>query len=218
MVPNGTQAPAGYHQYGGHGSVGFYAKDREFDTEVMDHLNDHNAIYRDGSLGGAASLLGVPYNPLNASDRYGQGAYQGAADAESIISNLARDKNNNIIETIKVISHSMGGAYAKGYVKALLDYARKHNIAGVKVEFEADFAPYQPTKQKAVNDKNMGPTYQYSHSDDMVAGDDDEPGAEKKDTKSDKNQSHSIFSFFDQIKNLPAGTYKVVNGQIVPDN
>ena len=39
-----------------------------------------------------------------------------------------RSPKKNIIESIKVISHSMGGAYAKGYVKAILDYAREHKI------------------------------------------------------------------------------------------
>jgi RHS repeat-associated protein len=213
VVPNGKQAPAGYHQYGGHGSVGFYAKDREFDTEVMDHLDDHHVMYRDGA---SAGVWGLSVND-NASNRHDIGYAQGQLDAESIIESLARDKGGNIVESIKVISHSMGGAYAKGYVQAIIDYAKTHKINGVVIEFEADFAPYQPTKQKAVKDKNMGPTLQYSHSGDAVAGDEDEPGAEKKDTKSDKDQIHSIFSFFNQIANLPEGTYKVVNGQIVPD-
>jgi len=36
------------------------------------------------------------------------------------------------------------------------------------------------------------------------------------DTSKD-DQSHEIFSFLDDIKNLPAGKYKVVNGKVVPD-
>jgi hypothetical protein len=50
----------------------------------------------------------------------------------------------------------MGAAYAKGYVKAILAYARENKISGVKIAFEADFAPFQPTQQKAVQDENMG--------------------------------------------------------------
>lgn len=38
----------------------------------------------------------------------------------------------------------MGAAYAKGYIKAILDYAKAHNIVGVIFEFEADYAAYQP--------------------------------------------------------------------------
>lgn len=37
-------------------------------------------------------------------------------------------------------------------------------------------------------------------------------------TSSDKQQGHSIFGFADQIKNLPTGKYKVVDGKLVPDN
>lgn len=113
--------------------------------------------------------------------------------------------------------NKMGGAYAKGYVKAILDYARTHKIEGVVIEFEADFAPFEPTKQKSIKNKSMGLAYQYAHKDDNVAGDDQEPGVEKEDTKSDKEQVHSVFSFFDQIKNLPVGNYKAIIGQIVTD-
>jgi hypothetical protein len=110
----------------------------------------------------------------------------------------------------------MGAAYAKGYIKAILDYAKAHNIVGVIFEFEADYAPYQPTKQKAVKDKNMGPTLQYSHKEN-IATDEQEPGAQKQNTSSDQVQAHSLYSFFEQILNLPAGTYHLENGQIVPD-
>ena len=78
-----------------------------FDKAVMIRVNDHNAIYRDGSLGGFA-----PFNfkSLSLSNRYDAGYTQGMKDAEKIINNLARDKNGNIIESIKIITHSMGAA------------------------------------------------------------------------------------------------------------
>lgn len=95
---------------------------------------------------------------------------------------------------------------------------KKHKIQGVKVEFEADFAPFQPKDQKVVEDKNMGKTLQFSHSKDGVAGNDNEPGADQIDTRDDSNQSHSLFSFENDISKLPSGNYKIVNGKIVPDN
>lgn len=52
----------------------------------------------------------------------------------------------------------------------------------------------------------------------MVAGDEQMPGAKKMNTSSDRQQGHSIFGFMDQIRNLPAGNYKVVDGKIVPAN
>jgi hypothetical protein len=181
----------------------------------MNHLNDHKAIYRDGSLGGWA-----PVNPLllNNSNSYRtiSGEWKGSLDAKEIIANLARDKNGNITESIKIIAHSMGAAYAKGYAKALLDYARENGIDGVVIAFEADFDPYQSAHQKAVKDKNMGPTLQFSHSEDAVAGNDPIEGAKQQDTSDDENQGHSITDFMNQVNKLPAGNYKVKNGEIIP--
>jgi RHS repeat-associated protein len=193
--------------------------DFNFDQNVMDHLGDQNALYKDGSGGGMSGIFtafGLVGVSLDASSRIAAGASQGQLDAASIIANLTRDKSGNIIESIKVITHSMGGAYAKGYIQAILDYAKKNNIVGIVVAFEADFAPLTPKGQKAIKDKNMGATLQYSHNGDYVAGDDSMPGAVKMDTSQDKNQDHSITSFtINDILNLPVGSYKVINGIIV---
>lgn len=187
-----------------------------FDVAVMNHLGDHKAMYRDGSIGGTGGLLwGASTDPTM---RYMKGNQQGYADAAAIIASLARDKNGNIVESIKIISHSMGGAYAKGYALAILNYAMKNKIEGVNIAFEADFAPFQPGSQKAIDKDGMGPTFQYGHDDDMVAGNDPMSGATRKDTKKDKDQSHSIYSFMSQIATLPTGTYKVIDGKIVPTN
>ncbi len=193
-----------------------------FDAQMMSHLNDYNAIYRDGSMGGFSNTLtgggniilgglGTLFGKsnLNASNRINGGYNQGIKDAKQIIANLERDSQGNIIESIKIISHSMGGAYAKGYAKALLDYAKENKVKGVVIAFEADFAPFQPDEQKAVNATNMGNTLQFSHSKDMVAGNKPMEGAVIQNTSSDKNQGHSIFDFLDQIKNVPSGSYEI---------
>jgi hypothetical protein len=52
----------------------------------------------------------------------------------------------------------------------------------------------------------------------LIATDENEPGTNKKDTSGNKHQDHPIFSFLEQIKKLLIGTYKMVNGHIVPDN
>jgi len=210
----------GYNSYGvPMGTITTYTTKKietyAFDKAVMNQLGDYNAKYKDGALGG---LWGIGKGNLNPRWREMEGRVAGKNDAKEIIENLARDKNGNITESIKIISHSMGGAYAKAYAQAILDYAKKHKIEGVKIAFEADFAPFQPWDQKAVQDPSMGTTFQFSHSNDMVAGNESMPGANKIDTNEDKNQIHSIFSFINQISKLPAGKYKVVNGQIVPDN
>jgi RHS repeat-associated protein len=187
----------------------------DFDSFVMAQLGDYNAMYRDGSIGGYAGLA----NPgaLRSSVRKSNGTSQGEVDAATIIENLERDEGGNIIESIKIISHSMGGSYAKGYAEAILQYAKKHDIKGVLIAFEADFAPYQSAEQKAVKDDTKGPTLQFSHDEDSVAGNDPIKGAEQKDTSDDKEQGHSIFDFYNQIKKLPSGNYKVEKGKIIPE-
>jgi RHS repeat-associated protein len=163
-----------------------------FDKNVMNALNDHKAIYRDGALGGFA-----PFNPNNISsvDRAIYGYAKGVTDAKSIIANLERDKNGNITETVKLVSHSMGGAYAKGYAQGLLDYAEKNKVQSFRIEFEADFSSFQPKNQKAIDNPNMGKTYQFSHKKDIVAGNAKEEGSEQMNTSNDPGQGHSIFDY-----------------------
>lgn len=192
----------------------------DFARNVMDRLGDYHAMYVDG--GGnkmrgfypLSTILSPGLSGVGAADRIAAGYAEGKSNAASLIESLERT-GGVISESIKVITHSMGGAYGKGYVQAILDYAKENNIEGVKIDFEADFAPFQPSKQKAV--KGV-PTFQFSHGDDIVAGDDSMPGAFKMDTGTDSQQGHSIFGFMDQIKNLPTGKYKIVDGKIVPDN
>ena len=179
-----------------------------FDNAAMKHLNDYNAVYRDGSVGGASNFH---YN-RSANYRRSQGYGQGLFDAPGILSRIV-DANGNIKETIKIITHSMGAAYAKGYVRALLNYLKEMGISTDIIEFEADFAPYQPTEQKANKEVK---TYQFSHSKDKVAGNKKMEGAENMDTSDDKKQDHGISTFMNQINNLPEGKYKIVDGKIVP--
>lgn len=192
--------------------------DQDFAGAVMNRLGDHNARYVDG--GGnffkgnhpLMSLLLPGLSGVGAEDRRGAGYSQGMNEAAAVIESLHRT-GGVIDESVKVITHSMGGAYGKGYIQAILDYAKQHEIAGVNVAFEADFAPFQTGQQKAVKGVK---TLQYSH-DESVAGNDPISGAIQMDTSKDKEQKHSIFSFMSQISTLPAGNYKVVNGKIVPN-
>ena len=180
-----------------------------FDQAVMDHFKDWNSRYYDGSLGGA---FGVSYN-ANASTRFDFGYIAGLRDVKDIISKLARDSKGNIIETIKIISHSMGSAYAKGFLKAVMEYIQKHpeECNGINLA-EYDFAPYQPGSQTAIEGVD---TYQYSHEKDRMAGNTPIQGAKQMDTYNDERRKHSIEDFFDYIKTLPEGSYKIEDGKIV---
>lgn len=184
-----------------------------FDKSVMLHLNDYNKLYFDGSMGGAEALynsimfekvLGPrTLKSINPNDRYTAGYNNGVNFASYILGQLNKE------ETIKVITHSMGAAYAKGMIQALIDQGIDPSLFA----FEADFAPYQPTKQNA--NSNIT-TYQFSHKNDFIASDEKMEGAQYMDTSSDKKQSHGIKGFINQIQSLPSGKYKFVNGQIVP--
>ena len=101
-------------------------------------------------------------------------------------------------------------------MEAILEYIHVHHLEGVYIAFEADFAPFQPDKQAAVKDDDMGATLQFSHKGDGVAGSDPVTGAVKMDTSKDKDGNHDLISFTIQdILSLPTGSYKIVNGKIV---
>lgn len=179
-----------------------------FDIAVMEHLGDYKSLYVDGALGG---IKGFPSN-MRSNTRIEMGIKDGMRDAANIIDRLSRDGEGNITETIKVITHSMGGAYGVGYVSAILEYARMNNIQGVRVDFMANFAPFQSTE--------LYPPYsvydilQFSHSLDIVAGNSRMPGAYMMNTSKDQKKGHSIMSFWEQVMNLPTGVYNVTNGVI----
>lgn len=107
----------------------------------------------------------------------------------------------------------MGSAYGKGYVTALISYIAEIGLNQNIIEFEADFAPYQPDQQEAVSNV---PTFQYSHSNDFTAGNKKMQGAHVINTSSDPKQTHRLNTFSLQIMSLPTGDYKVIDGKIVP--
>lgn len=188
-----------------------------FASAVMKHLNDYNAMYIDGSIGGTKQF---PYN-LDPNIRYSLGYHQGELSAQSIIQKVTNSKGQ-LTETIKIITHSMGGAYAKGYIEALKQYLIENGIPLSVIEFEADFAPFQPTKQKAVKGVK---TMQFTNMNDNIANNEllKSPfgiiqGAENVTIGIENDKAHSIKDFYDQIYKLPAGKYEVINGKIIPIN
>ena len=199
----------GFH--GGDGGSKDYWDNGKFADAVMNHLNDHHALYIDGSMGGAISYGNLDFASYYSSNRKREGEKMAETYANKVISMIV-DKNGKVKETIKIITHSMGAAYAKGAIKVLLEKLKERGIPSGVIEFEADFAPFQPYEIAAVDGV---PTLQFSHSKDKFATNIIQYGARKMDTSQDLNQSHRIDSFYQQIINLPAGEYKVENGIIV---
>ena len=133
----------------------------EYDTKVMTALGDESARYVDGALGGwkntgkealkgaevggiigwggaiigAAIKVAVSSN-VNMKVRKTAGEAQGLKDASDIYANLKEG------ESVKIISHSMGTAYARGYVKGLNKWA-KENGKTFNIEYELDVNSFQ---------------------------------------------------------------------------
>ena len=194
----------------------------------MQHVHEtRSPLYYDGSTGGLLGFL--PMSTGNqvsvtfhsgmhksssyfAGSRYNMGYKEGEIAAASIFSSLSRDGDGKINEVIRIVSHSMGGAFAKGFAQALMDYILNHpNLTNGASLVEYDFAPYQPEDQEAVKGVD---TYQYSHHYDGIAYDRKIKGAQYN-ISYDKDKGHSISDFISYISQLPEGEYEVVNGQIV---
>jgi len=111
-----------------------------WDEHLMNRWNDHHAIYYDGSDGG---FIGLNMN-TDVAHRKIEGYLQGLTDAPEIFKSLQKDPNNpkKVIETIKVAAHSMGVAFARGFVAALEQYAANEHYE-VTFEIEVDMASYQ---------------------------------------------------------------------------
>jgi RHS repeat-associated protein len=190
---------------------------QSFDGAVMTQLGDNNAIYRDGATGGYFGFMSDnPLGVLYASRRSSSGYSQGESDAKMIIDNLARDKNGNIAESIKIITHSMGGAYGKGYLKAIKDYIKtlpKEQQRQIMITLVADFDPFQAGSLEADPDVF---TQQFTHKKGQGRKDSDGMGwlANNQQDGADEyhedsgEAAHSIFTFLNNVQNLQEGTYK----------
>ena len=184
----------------------------------MNKLNDHKQInqslqYIDGSVGGEK---GLPEN-MSAQYREGVGYQYGKEHVEEIINSLKHTKGV-IIETLKIFTHSMGAAYGKGFVQAIVDWAKANpeKAQGLNISVY-DFAPFQEDKLKAVKGAT---TYQFDNSGDIVVGYGlfgsifaKEEGVEER--SKNKGGSHSISAFINQIQLLQPGKYEYKNGQFV---
>ncbi len=99
------------------------ASDPNWIRKVQDRIGDHaNPLFYDGSLGGAFELFSHgKINNNSADGRKLMGELQGMLDAPSIIKNLKAG------ETIKIVTNSMGTAFARGFTKGVLEYVDAQN-------------------------------------------------------------------------------------------
>lgn len=134
------------------------------DTKIINRIGDRHTMYRDGSMGG---MFGINSNSnqsnTNAEQRIRAGYKQGVTDAKRIIAGLKRDPNdpNKITETVKIVTHSMGTAYSRGYTLALEKYVDDYNktniktpILGFKIETQLDIAGFQGNQLPVTSNVN----------------------------------------------------------------
>ncbi|MDE6270650.1 MAG: hypothetical protein K2M12_07350, partial [Muribaculaceae bacterium] len=189
------------------------------DRVVMNATHDYKAMYIDGSMGGAAQNIIsymsiflpylrslVPESNLNPAARQRAGYEAGKQFAAAIAGSL------DLGERIRIITHSMGAAFCKGFLQALAE-----SIEGItdRIDLELDVAPYQPEAQEAVENVT---TILMQHTDDWPAGSGEMEGAErlppKKATDMGKSiKAHKIESFKDELLNFfkdnKEGTYQI---------
>ena len=177
----------------------------------MQRLGDNNPRYYDGSVGGLHPLFDEMRQAGSAQGRYNYGYAAGKADAKEIIDNLKRDPSNNIVETIKVITHSMGGAYGKGFVAALKAYIKTLPLEQqkqIKITLVADFDPYQAGDMEA--DPNIY-TQQFWHDGGLLGlADEVQEGVDEDNSQTGR---HWISTFFNDISQLREGTYEWDNNK-----
>ena len=169
-------------QYWNNAGNGFFA------DQIMNHFPDEQARYFDGSRVYKSSLFGRK-RTIGISERsklgrlaslrrgFGNSIYRGnistgnrvragRVDGNIWAANIASLIDSKNGETLKIFTHSMGAAYARGLVDALLSWMKNNPDQAFQIEFIADLAPYQ-----AWNLKNPSgiPVFQSSGANDWIA-------------------------------------------------
>ncbi len=120
------------------------------DKQFMDRMGDHNSVYADGD---APTLTAGNKMGFNARVAHGRQAGQ---DLISKINSgevvLQKNEAGEVIESIKVVSHSMGYAYSLGMQKEL-------EAAGYKVEVSYNLAPENPKAGNIPDNVNRSVQY-----------------------------------------------------------
>ena len=174
-------------------SINYWSAD--FVNKVKEQLNDNNVMFRHGGV------------DTDSKSRMQLGALQAIIDAPEIVKSITNE-TGGITESIKVISHSMGGSFAKGYVTALLNYFKNNNLTNALVTLEADFDPFQANTLSVIDNVF---TQQFTHNR-LFEGDYWYLANKRQDGLkhyyNDIEQgSHSITSFLNDISKLKEGTY-----------
>jgi len=159
------------------------------DVEIKKRTGDYAAVYRHGG------------GNLFAGARARAGERQALKDIKAGVFGKLEDG-----ESIKVITHSMGADFGKGYIKGL---QKNLDLTNNPIEFELDLMPWS-NKTPAVDGvpTTAAPNYQ-----DSWAGQKDIPGSTDFKPFGDSNEKSSLKGH--SLKNV---TPEVINERVQPSN
>ena len=157
----------------------------DFVTAIQRHLHDDQALFVHSE------------NIFNVNKRIKHGKYKARQDYNKIMSLIS--ENGEIKEDIKIVTHSMGAAYGKGYVKEFSRLLLENGYDDSIISLVVDFDPFQAKSLKA--NPNIT-TVQFTHK--GIIAEQKQHGILDTNYHEDPNDdSHSIISFIDEIKKIP---------------
>ncbi len=163
----------------------------------------------DENLEEARFYDGAPRNEGNPEFRFDKGYERGKEDVADIITSLAKT-DGVITEPLILATHSLGAAYGRGLLKAIIEYVKAHPKECVGLSISVyDFDPYNGSFLQKVDGVNIT---QILHKSRFGLANEIEPGANENDgsliddTKA--SVSHNITSFIGMLNRLEPGTYE----------
>lgn len=195
-----------------HYFLGGMPKKRKVEVGALDKLfmkafGDYSARYYDGALGGWKNTLWAVKNEnISYKNRIAAGEAMGYSQAADIYKNLEKG------ESVKIVSHSMGTAYSRGFVSGMNRWANENKVS-FNFEYQVDLAGFDGSKLPA--HPSVKKSFYKSGQDDWLANsktwlepsgingvgkDSDISGAENISNPAEKD--HSISSF--TAKDVPA--------------
>ena len=155
---------------------------------------------------------GAPWNSGDTKYRVEKGYEKGKEDAAVLIQSL--DRTGGVItEPLILATHSLGGAFGRGYLKAIIEYVKEHpdQCKGISISVY-DFDPYDADLLSQVSGISIT---QILHKSKFGLANQIEQGVSEKDGSliddTSKSKSHGITSFISSISSLKPGKY-VWNG------
>lgn len=186
----------------------YWSSSGDFAHAVMNQLNDRNAIFIDGSMGGFsntfahATFLGGLGN-VSPANRYNAGYVRGKRDAAKLIGLLSPD------ETLKIVTHSMGMVYGKGYVQAIMEYIRNSKdpkIRKVLISLVVDIDPFQAASAYGEAHPDIY-TQQFWHNGGWFGMADEVQYGVDENNEDESQKSHALRTFLGDIRDIQEGLY-----------